>query len=154
MKSVVAILALVCTITPFALAETSAPPAQKTVFIKADSGFDSDLTAAMEKKHTPLSVVTDDQKADYILEATAVKEHTESTGSKIARCLFIYCAGMEGNAAVSVRLLDRTGGTVLWAYQVRKGFSGPQARQSLSEAIAKHLKQYLDDQSKPSAKPS
>jgi hypothetical protein len=31
---------------------------------------------------------------------------------------------------------------------VRKGLSGPMARQSLSEAIAKHLKEYFEDQAK------
>lgn len=119
----------------------------KTIFVKADGGFDTDITAALLKKHTPVTVMTDPAKADYVLEATGVNDHEESTGSKVARCLFMDCIGMNGNASVSVRLLDSKG-AVLWAYQVRKGFSGPMARQSLSEAIAKHLREYFEDQAK------
>jgi hypothetical protein len=58
---------------------------QGRVFIKADSGFDTDITAAFEKKKTPLTVVSDEAKANYILEATGVNDHPESTGAKVAR---------------------------------------------------------------------
>ena len=140
--------ALLMGLSTLAVATKPVNEIQKTVFIKADDGFDTDITAAIEKKHTPLTVVMDSEKADYTLVASTVAQHAESTGSKVARCLFIDCIGMEGNSAVSVRLMDRENGTVIWAYQVRKGTSGPMARQSLSEAIAKHLKQYLDAQTK------
>lgn len=114
-----------------------------TLYVQAADGFDVDLAAALTHKKTPVRVVEDKEKAFYVLEATGVAEHEETTGAKVARCLFLDCIGMNGSSAVSVRLLRRSDGTVLWAYQVRKGFSGPMARQSLSEAIAKHLRAYL-----------
>lgn len=147
MKRLVALLVCVFAASPFF--GVTANPLLPKVFIAAADGFDIDLTAAIEKKKTPVSVVEDKTKADYVLEVAAVNSHEESTGSKIARCLFIDCIGMEGNSSVSVKLTRISDGSIVWAYQVRKGLSGPSARQSLSEAIAKHLKNdYLDKQSK------
>ena len=144
-----AALCLGCVATPL-LAATQ-PDHKPTVFIDADKGFDTDITAAFEKKKTPVAVIENKDKADYVLSASEIQDHPESTGSKIARCLFIYCAGMEGTASVSVKMIKSSDQSVVWAYQVRKGLSGPQARQSLSEAIAKHLKQYFADADKQAA---
>ena len=47
---------------------------------------------------------------------------------------------MNGYSEVSVRLIERNSSAVVWAYQVRKANSGPLGIQSMSEAIAKHLK--------------
>jgi hypothetical protein len=150
MKSFIALLLCLLAPVPMLHAQAPATPAHtSTVFIIAEDGFDTDLAAAMEKKKTPITVVGDKTKADYILDVSTVKNHEESTGSKFARCLFAYCAGIEGNASVSVKLSRVSDTAVVWAYQVRKGTSGPQARQSLSEAIAKHLKNdYLDKSAK------
>jgi hypothetical protein len=113
---------------------------QPTIFIAADGGFSTSLAAALLKKHVPITIVTDKANATYILQSAAVDSKDESGAGKIARCLFIDCIGMNGSSEVSVELLKNPGGIVVWAYQVRKGFSGPQGVQSLSEAIAKHLK--------------
>ena len=46
-----------------------------------------------------------------------------------------------------MQLVRNKDSAVVWAYQVRKGNSGPLGVQSLSEAIAKHLKNdYLSRQ--------
>lgn len=125
----------------------TAPAVQPTIFIAADSGFQTALTAAMLKKHEPVSITTDQDKADFILQAAPVDSKDESGAGKVARCLFMDCVGVNGYSEVSVRLLKKDGSTVVWAYQVRKSNSGPLGVQSLSEAIAKHLKNdYLDKQ--------
>ncbi len=67
--------------------------------------------------------------------ARVEKKH-ESAGCKIARCLFIYCAGMEGTEEASVRLIDQKTKDTVWSYTVNKAH---QREQSLAEAIAKHL---------------
>lgn len=113
---------------------------QPTVFIAAEAGFQNALTAAMLKKHVPIAVTTDQSKADYVLQAAPVDSKDETGAGKVARCLFLDCIGMNGSSEVSVRLLKREGSVVVWAYQVRKANSGPLGVQSLSEAIAKHLK--------------
>lgn len=115
------------------------------IFVRADQDFAVALTAALNKKHAPATVVTDEKSADYVLQSAAVAAKQESGASKIARCLFAYCAGIEGSSSVSVQLVRRSDGSVAWAYQVRKGNGGPVGIQSLSEAVAKHLKnEFLD----------
>ena len=103
----------------------------------------------MLKKHVPLAVTVDQDKADYILQAAPVDSKDESGAGKVARCLFLDCFGVNGFSEVSVRLLKKQDSTVVWAYQVRKGNSGPLGVQSLSEAIAKHLKnEYMKKEQK------
>jgi len=119
---------------------SSAQSASPIVYIQAEGGFQTALAAAMLKKHVPITVTTDESKSDYILKAAPVDSKNESGAGKIARCMFLDCIGMNGNSEVSVELLQRQNSTVVWAYQVRKGNSGPLGVQSLSEAIAKHLK--------------
>ena len=126
-----------CVLASMGSAQTSARP---TIYIDADSGFQTALTAAMIKKHVPATVTTDKAKADYILRSAPVSSKDESGAGKVARCMFLDCIGMNGYSAVSVELLKRSSSTVVWAYQVRKANSGPLGIQSLSEAIAKHLK--------------
>jgi hypothetical protein len=89
--------------------------------------------------------VLNQQDAEYILQSAGVAAKQESGASKIARCLFAYCAGIEGSSSVSVQLVQVSNSSVVWAYQVRKGNGGPVGIQSLSEAVAKHLKnEFLD----------
>lgn len=119
-------------------AQSASHPLPK-VFINADSNFAVALTAAINKKHVPVTVVEDKSNADYILQSAQVDAHQESAGSKFARCLLAYCAGIEGTSSVSVQLLKVNDDSVVWAYQVRKANGGPAGIQSLSEAIAKHM---------------
>jgi hypothetical protein len=118
-------------------AESPVPP---SVFIEADNGFATAITAAMMKKHVPVVVVAEREGAKYVLKAAPVDSRDESGAGKVARCLFLDCIGMNGSSEVSVTLTRAVDATVVWAYQVRKANSGPIAVQSLSEAIAKHLK--------------
>lgn len=118
----------------------SVNPTQPKVYIDAEPSFATALTAAIEKKSVPVTVVVDQKQADYTLKSAPVASKDESGAGKIARCLFADCIGMNGNSSVSVELLRQSDSAVVWAYQVRKGNSGPLGIQSMSEAIAKHLK--------------
>lgn len=115
-------------------------PTQPKIFVKAEPNFSVALAAAFNKKHTPVTVVLDEKNAEYVLQSAAVFAKQESGGSKIARCLFMDCIGVEGSSSVSVQLIRSSDNAVVWAYQVRKANGGPVGIQSLSEAIAKHLK--------------
>jgi hypothetical protein len=131
---------IICASATFA-ADATIP----SIFIAGDSNFSTALTAAMVKKHVPATVVADADHADYTLQAAAVDSKDESGAGKIARCMFLDCVGMNGYSEVSVKLIRNQDKTIVWAYQVRKANSGPLGVQSLSEAIAKHLKNdYLD----------
>jgi hypothetical protein len=123
--------------------------AQATLYVDAPDapGFDTSIIAAINKKGTPVTVIMDKSQAQYILHASPVVTHQESGAGKVARCLFAYCAGIEDSANVSVTLISNSEQKVLWAYNVGKQ-TGNHNRQSMSEAIAKHLKKYLEGKEK------
>lgn len=112
------------------------------IYISPANGFETYLAAAITKKHVPVQMVQEQNAADYILGPAPVQEKPESTGGKIARCLFAYCAGIEGSQTASVTLTDTKTKVVVWAYSVRKG--GSKNYQSSAEACAKHLKKWLE----------
>ncbi len=115
-------------------------PTRNKIFIKSDSDFSVSITAALNKKDAPVIIVLDEKNADYILQTSNVNVEHESGLSKIARCAFASCVGIGGSTNVSAQLIDKTNNSVVWAYQVKKGNAGSHGEQSMSEAIAKHLK--------------
>jgi hypothetical protein len=115
-----------------------------TVYIEPQNGFETYLTAAIEKKGVPVDVVTDQTKASYVLKSAPIEIKRESTGGKIARCLFAYCAGIEDKGNVSVQLIESGSSKVLWAYSVNKQRGGSKNQQSMAEAVAKHFKEFLN----------
>jgi len=115
-----------------------------TVYIEPQQGFETYLAAAVGKKGVPIDVVTDPSRANYVLKAAPVEIKTESTGGKIARCLFAYCAGIEDKGNVSVQLIETSSTKVLWAYSVNKQKGGSKNSQSMAEAVAKHLKDFVE----------
>jgi len=120
----------------------SAQSGKPRIYISPAQGFESYLAAAMTKKHVPAQILQDQNDVDYVLSAAPVQEKPESTGGKVARCLFMYCGGIEGSQTASVTLTDVRTNVVVWAYNVRKG--GSKNYQSSAEACAKHLKEWLE----------
>ena len=92
----------------------------------------------MVKKGVAMDVVTDIEKADYAMKASAVEETKVGTGAKWANCLFAYCARNSDKGNTSVQVVDKEG-VVRWSYAVNKG-RGEKNKQSMAEAIAKHFK--------------
>jgi len=111
------------------------------IYIQSQDGFQSYISAAIVKKHVP-AVVTQNRSEARFLLTSAVEAKEESAGSKIARCLFVYCAGIQGTQTATVQLIDAQTQEVAWAYNVRKGSAS--AYQSTAESIAKHLKEFLE----------
>ena len=120
---------------------------QPTVYIEPQQGFETYLAAAISKKNVPVDVVTDQTKANYVLKSAPVEIKTESTGGKLARCLFAYCAGIEDKGNVSVQLIGTSSTKVMWAYSVAKQRGGSKNSQSMAEAVAKHLKDFIESKS-------
>ena len=118
--------------------------ARPTVYIEPQSGFETYLAAAISKKNVPVDVVEDKSKASYVLKSTPIEIKTESTGGKIARCLFASCVGIEDKGNVSVQLIDSSSSKMLWAYSVNKQRGGSKNQQSMAEAVAKHLKGFIE----------
>ena len=111
------------------------------IFIEPQNGFDSYVSAAIVKKNVPAVVTTVKDDANYILTSAVITKE-ESTGSKVARCLFLYCAGAAGTQTATVQLINAKTQEVAWAYNVQK--ANASAYQSTAEAIAKHLKQFFE----------
>jgi hypothetical protein len=124
--------------------------AQMKIYIEPDKGFESFVAGALVKKDVPVIVTLNKQDADFILTSAVVSER-ETTGGKIARCAFMYCIGVDGYQVATVQLLNARG-EVTWAYNVRKG--NVINYQSSAESVAKHLKQYLEDQQAKSLRES
>jgi len=138
MKKLAVLLVLLASSLSFA--QLSHP----TVYLEPQQGFETYLAAAFAKKGVPLDVVTDQTKATYVLKSAPVEIKQESTGGKIARCLFAYCAGIEDKGNVSVQLIEASSTKMLWAYSVNKQRGGSKNQQSMAEAVAKHCKEFLE----------
>jgi len=132
--------ALLCLVLSLSMVSFAAETVRPTVFIRPQNGFETYLAAAMAKKEVPIDVVTDETKATYVLQAAPVETKQESTGGKIARCLFAYCAGIEDKSNVSVQLIDPGSSKMVWAYSVNKQRGGAKNQQAMAEAVAKHFK--------------
>lgn len=127
------LLLLMLNIAPLAHGATHAGA---KIYLSPQGGFETYLAAAFTKKHVPVTIVGDPEQADYVLESAPVEHKTESTGGKVARCIFLNCVGIEGVESTSVRLIDQKTKVTVWSYTVNKGH---QREQSLAEAVAKHL---------------
>src|SRR5579864_2568498 len=128
----------------FASSLSFAQLSHPTVYLEPQQGLETYLAAAFAKKGVPLDVVTDQTKATYVLKSAPVEIKQESTGGKIARCLFAYCAGIEDKGNVSVQLIETSSTKMLWAYSVNKQRGGSKNQQSMAEAVAKHFKEFIE----------
>lgn len=138
MKKILLVLGLILAST-FAFTVDQFRP---TIYIEPQEGFETYMGAAIEKKNVPADVVTDKAKATHILKPSSVETRKESTGGKVARCLFLNCAGIEDRGSVSVQLIEVSSSKMVWAYSVNKQ-RGHKNDQSMAEAVAKHLKEFL-----------
>ena len=115
----------------------AAQSGRPTLYIAPSDGFEVYLAAAMMKKEVPVVVLDHEDGATYILRASHVETKQVGGGTKFVNCLFAYCAGNEDKGNTSVQLVEA--GTIKWSYAVNKA-RGEKNRQSMAEAIAKHLK--------------
>lgn len=134
-----ALLLLLAAVSLPGLAQAIRP----TVYIEPQNGFETYVAAAIRKKQVPIDVVTDPARATFKLKAAPVEIKQESTGGKIARCMFAYCIGIEDKGNVSVQLIEAGSSKMLWAYSVNKQRGGSKNQQSMAEAVAKHFKDFL-----------
>src|SRR5258707_88110 len=91
----------------------SAQPASPRIYVEPQDGFESYLSAAIVKKHVPAVVTQDKENASFVLTSVVLAKE-ESTGSKVARCLFAYCAGIQGTQTATVQLINVRTKEVSW----------------------------------------
>jgi hypothetical protein len=121
----------------FGVQDGSTPQNPALFITPAVDNLEAFLAAAMTNKEVPVTVVTKEDRATLVLMASVVNVQQQSAGARFARCLVASCGGIKEAGAIKVQLLQ--GDTVVWSYAVNKG-RGEKNRQSLAEAIAKHLK--------------
>src|SRR2546430_6749932 len=90
------------------LAAQAVRPPSASIFVQStDDGFQTYIVAAIVKKKVPANLVDREELASLTLRAARVEVHEESTGSKVVKCLFAYCADIADKANTSVQLVDR-----------------------------------------------
>jgi hypothetical protein len=115
---------------------TSAAPTRigrgAKIFIE-QAGFGMVLSAALMKKHVPVVVVTDRDKADFFLQMTSA-EMREGTGERVVKVLaYGWWAGSGRSAEASVSIANRDG-AIVWARSTKKD-----SPQKAAEDIANNL---------------
>ena len=135
----IAFVLLVSTLSPTTQNQTASSTTPATIYVEpTDDGFQTYVVAAILKKKVPANVVDKADLATLTLKAAQVQVQKETTGSKVVKCLFAYCADTQDKASTSVQLVDGSG-KIVWSYSVNKG-RGAKNLQSMAEAIASHLK--------------
>lgn len=149
-------------------AQTSPIHSGSTVYIAPMDGYETYLSAAIVKKHVPLVVVADKDKADYLIQSTVahkslnssptvVVNNTVNNGSQptnpVAESMQRgYEAGAAqrralGETSASIAVIDAHSSQVLFAHAAGK--MGTNQLQNTAEDCAKHLKEFIEKSEKP-----
>lgn len=107
------------------------------VFIEPMDGFETYLAAALEKKKVPLVMVSDKDKADYIITGNA--EHKPAGWAKV-----IFMGNIHSDEQASVSMVSTKTTEVVFAYAVNKK-NTLHGMQTSAEACAKHLKERIEE---------
>lgn len=131
-------------------------------------GYETYLAAALTKKHVPLIVIADKDKAEYIISSN-MSHQTPSQPAVVVNNTNInngangangsntaFENGMQraearraarGSTSASISVIDAQSSQVVFAYSVGKSGNTNQI-QSTAEACAKHLKEFIEKPSK------
>lgn len=128
------------------------------VYIEPMGGYETYLAAAFLKKHVPLVVVTEKNKAQYIIRST-VEEHSLISPRIVVNATanvnsngYPEASGFPragygvGHTDASISIIDAHTSQVVFAYSAAKG--AHHQMQSTAEACAKHLKEFIEKQEK------
>jgi hypothetical protein len=157
--------------TPDPVASISASgriPAGGVIAIAPMGGFDTYLAAAIREKRTPVQLTIDPGQSAYLLVSSEYEwqgwfassygaahgsaSWNHSGGSANYNAAGTSNAGSSRGLEASLMLIEKQTGRVLWAYEVHKsshgsllfGTLGMRGQQSIAEACAKHLKDYIE----------
>lgn len=129
-----------------------------TVYIEPMNGYENYLAAAFAKKHVPLAIVSDRNRAQYLITSTIAERPPNSPAVVINNDIgnttnnafqngFNRGFRSYGSTSASMSLVDAHSSQVLFAYSVGKHANTNQI-QSTAEACAKHLKEFIEKQNK------
>lgn len=143
-----ALLILSCSMS--CLARTQKIKNGATVYIEPMGGYETYLAAAFTKKHVPLIVVADKDKAAYIITSTVPLEdlsggqpglvNSSNAASVIGNANSASPSNTSFTAGASVAMIDAS--QIVFAYSAAN--VGTDQLQKTAEDCAKHLKQYIE----------
>jgi hypothetical protein len=130
------------------------------VVIAPMGGFETYFAAAIREKGVPITLTLDRDSAQYFIVSTETEWRGFVAGSgSVADWSPVgghYSAGSSASSTrgleSSIMLIDARSKDVVWAYEVHKsshgsllfGTLGARGQQSLAEACAKHLKEFME----------
>jgi hypothetical protein len=147
------------TFSTITLAQSPLLKSGSAVYIEPMGGYETYLAAAMVKKHIPLVVVADKNKADYIITSSVshqVPNRPEvvvnnsnndawnqgwALGSQRAAERRAAHAAL-GSTSVSISIVDPRSSQIVFAYSAGK--AGTDQFQKTAEACAKSLKEFIE----------
>ena len=165
MNRVLAIVLL--TFSAIALAQAPQLKSGSTIYIEPMDGYETYLAAAIVKKHVPLVVVADKDKADYIVRSTVnhttpnqpavvvsnsnvnnnnVNNSNVTTRSSSGGGYGAALAAL-GSTSTSIAVVDPRSSQVVFAYAAGK--AGDKQLQRTAEDCAKHMKEFIEKSEKP-----
>ena len=137
----VGFLLLTFSILAFAQASNPHIKSGSSIYIQPMGGFEGYLTAAITKKHVPLVVVAEKEKADYVITGNMMQRGPEQPTVYRQRSW----EKDHGETTASISVIDPQSSRVLFAYTVGK--TGD-AMQTAAESCAKHLKEFIEKSGK------
>ncbi len=130
------------------------------IVIAPMGGFETYFAAAIREKKVPIKLTLDRETAQFFVVSTETEWHGFVYGSA-GGASWNQNGGAAGHAAsasstrgleASIMVIDAKTKDVVWAYEVHKSSHGAllfgthaaRGQQSLAEACAKHLKEYIE----------
>jgi hypothetical protein len=130
------------------------------VVVAPMGGFETYFAAAIREKRVPITLTLDRDSAQYFIVSTETEWRGFVAGSSAnanwGQTSGHYSSGSSASSTrgleSSIMLIDAKSKDVVWAYEVHKsshgallfGTFGARGQQSLAEACAKHLKEFME----------
>lgn len=130
-------------------------PKGSRVVVAPMGGFETYFAAAVREKKVPITLTLDKNSAQYFIVSTETEWQGFVSGSA-AGAAWNRSGGASSSSTryleASLMLIDATTKDVVWAYEVHKSSHGglltgshaAKGQQSLAEACAKHLKEFIE----------
>jgi hypothetical protein len=111
-------------------------PAGSKIYVDPADGFDKSLSAALQKKKVPVTVVSRKELADYELQG--VSDYPKPVWAKTS-----FLGQVQPDDRARVRFVSLKTNEVVFAYTVNNK-NTQQKRRTAAEACAEHLKRAID----------
>jgi hypothetical protein len=131
---------LLCLYTPLRAQNETVIPRGSKVFIEPMDGFETYLMAAFEKKQTPLLVVADKDKADFVISGSSDRKD-----AGWAKTIF---GGGRPHIMASIKVVNAKTSVLAYAVASDKG-NAVRGYKSAAEHLAKNLRQKIEKDEKP-----